>query len=141
MRFMSSRALINNISPIQQTPIITCNNNILLDFTNNCKYCFDELFSDIKSFCRSSVWKTLEDNMNFTINKKVLSRAMVPRIHKRYNKFYLTLHDKPPFRVYHIMRIIQALKIKSMTDHVYLEDVFITKKNKKYDVVKIFCGS
>ena len=33
MRFMSSLPLINNISPIQQTPIITCNNNILLDLS------------------------------------------------------------------------------------------------------------
>ena len=66
--------------------------------------------------------------MNITMKRKVLSPANVAHRHKTYNKFYLTLHDKPPFRVYHIMHIIQALKIKSMTNHVYLEDAHIDKK-------------
>ena len=140
-QFVEAQCLINNISPVEQTHVLTYNNKILIDLTNDCRYCFDELFSDIKSFCRPSIWKKVEVEMNITINRKVLSRANVPHRHKRYNKFYLTLHDKPPFRVYHIMHILQTFKIKCMTNHVYLEDVYVDRKYRKYDVIRIFCGS
>ena len=112
-QFVEAQPLINNISPIEQTKVRTCNNKILIDLTDDCRYCFDELFSDIKSFCRPSVWKSIEREMNLTINRKTLSRATMPHRHKRYNKFFLTLHDNPPFIVYDIMRIIQALKQKT----------------------------
>jgi len=140
-QFVEASSLINNISPVRQTQFITNNNKILIDLTDDCEYCFDELFSDIKSFCRPSTWKKVEQDMNLTINKKILSRAVVPHRHKRYNTFYLTLHDKPPFRVHNIMLIIQALNIKCMTSHVYLEDIAVVRKYRKYDVIKIFCGS
>lgn len=118
-QFVEAQPLINNISPIEQTLVLTYNNKILIDLTDDCQYSFDELFSDIKSFCRPSMWKRIEQGMNITINKNVLSRATMPHRHKRYNKFYLTLHDKPPFRVCHILRVIQALKIKKY-DRTYL---------------------
>ena len=75
-----------------------------------------------------------------TINKKVLSRAYLPHQHKIY-KLFLTLHDRPPYRVYHIMKILQALHIKCLYDHIYLEDLYVVKQYRKYDVINIFCGS
>jgi len=140
-QFVEARSLINNISTLEQTQVFTYNRKILIDLTDDCQYSFDELFSDIKSFCRPSTWKKIEQELNISITKKVLSRAAMPHKHKRYNKFYLTMHDKPPFRVYHIMRIIQALNIKSMTDHIYLEEVCVVRKYRKYDVIRLFCGS
>ena len=65
----------------------------------------------------------------------------MPHQHKRYNQIYLTLHDKAPYRVYHIMRILKAFNIKGMYDHVYLEEFYVTKQYRTYDVINIFCGS
>ena len=89
-QFVEDQCLINNISPVEQTHVLTYNNKILIDLTNDCRYCFDELFSGIKSLCRPSIWKKVEVEMNITINRKVLSRANVPHRHKIYNKFYGT---------------------------------------------------
>ena len=56
--------LMNNISTIQQTQVVTNNIKILIDVTNDCRYCFDELFSGIKSFCRPSIWKKVETELS-----------------------------------------------------------------------------
>ena len=48
-QFIDAQCLINNISPGVQTQVLTYNNKILIDLTNDCQYCFDELFGDIKS--------------------------------------------------------------------------------------------
>ena len=141
MRFLHSQILINNISTIDQTQIITENNKILIDLTDDCKYSYDEFFSDINSFCRPSVWKHIESNLNLTIKRKILSRSYMPHRHKKYNKFYLILHDDPPYRILTIMRILQALKIKCLNDHIYLEEIYVARKFRSYDVIRLFCGS
>ena len=56
-QFVEAHPLINNIPPIEQTHVLTYNNTILIDLTDDCQYSFDELFSDVKSFCRPSTWK------------------------------------------------------------------------------------
>ena len=141
MRFLNSQILINNIATIDQTKIITENSKILIDLTDECKYTYDELFSDINSFCRPSAWKHIESNLNLTIKRKILSRSYMPHRHKRYNKFYLILHDDPPYRILTIMRILQALKIKCLNDHIYLEEIYVARKFRSYDVIRLFCGS
>ena len=67
-RCVCAAPLINNITAIQQTVKVTHNNKILIDLTNDCEYCFDELFSGIKSFCRPSCWKKIEHEFNITIH-------------------------------------------------------------------------
>ena len=49
-RFVEAPPLINNISPIEQTQVLTYNNKILLDLADDCQYCVNELFTAIKSF-------------------------------------------------------------------------------------------
>jgi len=59
-QFICASPLINNISTIQQTVELTSNNKIIIDLTNNCEYCFDEMFSGITSNCRPSKWRQIE---------------------------------------------------------------------------------
>ena len=141
MRFLNSQILINNVSALDQTKIITENNKILIDLSDDCKYTYDEFFSDVKSFCKPSVWRKIETDLNLTIKRKILSRSYMPHRHKKYNKFYLILHDKGPYRVLNILQILQALKIKCLNDHIYLEEIYVARRFRSYDVIRIFCGS
>ena len=67
---MCATPLINNISTIQQIVEVTNNNKFLIDLINDCEYCFDELFRGIKSFCRPSCWKKVENEFNMVLNKE-----------------------------------------------------------------------
>ena len=101
MRVLNSQILINNVSAIDQTQIITENNKILVDLTDDCKYTYDEFFSDVKSFCKPSVWKHIESNLNLTIKRKILSRSYMPNKHRRYNPsiwliYLYCLHKQTP---------------------------------------------
>ena len=51
-QFVEAQPLINNISPIEQTQVLTNKNKILIDLTYDCQYSFDELLSGVKSLCR-----------------------------------------------------------------------------------------
>ena len=66
-QFVCASPLINNISTLQQTLEVTSKNKIIIDLTNDCEYCFDELFSGIISHRRPSIWKNIEIELNITI--------------------------------------------------------------------------
>ena len=60
--FTCASPLVNNISTIDQTLQVTCNNKIIIVLTNDCEYCFDEMFSGITANRRPSVRKTSKTN-------------------------------------------------------------------------------
>ena len=67
---MCATPLINNMSATQQTQEVTNNNRIRIHLTNDCRHCFDELFSGIKPCCRPSIWKKVEQELNTNTHKK-----------------------------------------------------------------------
>ena len=69
-QFICASPLINNISTINQTFQVTSNNKIIIDLTNDCEYCFDEMFSGVTSNCRPSKWKQNAKEFNITLNRK-----------------------------------------------------------------------
>ena len=72
-QFICASPLINNISTINQTFQVTSNNKIIIDLTNDCEYCFDEMFSGIASNRRPSKWKQIAKELNITINKNIIT--------------------------------------------------------------------
>jgi hypothetical protein len=43
---------------------------IAIELANDCRYCFDEVFSGIKLFCRPSIWKKVENELIHNNKKK-----------------------------------------------------------------------
>jgi hypothetical protein len=144
--FVSASNLVLCIEWQEQLQVLVDSRHILIDLQCDCDYFYDEHFFDISmNTYGSDIWSKLQNHLNITIHKSVLSRSPICNKHNRYSQIYLTYNDQVPVRVCDIIYLLQELNIKALYSHRFLEKIYLNGEtdfdNKTFNIVHLFCGS
>ena len=110
--------------------------------TRDSEYWFDEHYFDLpRKYGKGWVWAHMEKKLNVQIEKKTISRSVVPHRHQRCNKIWFIWKGALPILMCDMLHVIQNLNVKAQYDHTFLEHFRVSGKEGRYDRIEVWCGS